>query len=178
MARRNDVRKTAATINSQWLKNTLKSMGVASTEVIKDMMPATSSTISTTASAVTQTVKSLTSGKSNARKIGSALSKNPVVQLAKDGLKNALEDVKSGNLYNTERSGMEDDIDTMFGDLDSMFDDEPAGGDVNIENNTIVQNDASGATLKAIQKQSEYQLKASQPAYIAELPSSCSIRRS
>ena len=162
MARRNDVRKTAANINSQWLKNTLKSMGVASTEVIKDMMPATSSTISTTASAVTQTVKSLTSGKSNARKIGAALSKNPVVQMAKDGLRNALDDVKSGNLYNTERSGMEDDIDTMFGDLDSMFDDEPAGGDVNIENNTIVQNDASGATLKAIQKQSEYQLKASQ----------------
>ena len=43
---RNDVKKTASALNSKWLQNTLKSMGVAGTEMIKDMMPATSETIS------------------------------------------------------------------------------------------------------------------------------------
>lgn len=33
--KRNDVKKTASTLNSKWLQNTLKSMGVAGTEMIK-----------------------------------------------------------------------------------------------------------------------------------------------
>ena len=158
--KRNNYHRTAATINSKWLTNTLKSMGVAGTEVIKDLMPATSETISSGSRLVGDVARDIKTNISGNKKVTSALSSNPVIKMGQDFFKNAVEDIKSGNLYNTERVGDEDplsDLDTLFDDIDSYFgDDENANVDVNIQQNVVDNSQSTAATIAAIKQQSEY----------------------
>ena len=159
---RNNVKKTASTINSKWLSNTLKSMGVAGTQVIKDLMPATSETFSSTTRAVSDTINAVRSAGNSNKRMSDVLQKNPVIKVRQEFFKNAIEDIRTGNIYNTDREmGSDDDFnmdfDTMFEDIDDYYGDGESSGDVNINNN-IVNNSDNGATLKALQQQTEYQI--------------------
>jgi hypothetical protein len=93
------------------------------------------------------------------------LESTQVVKTGKEFFKNAIEDVKSGKIYNTERTGYNDelsDLDTMFGDIDEYFDDEDeSSADVNIQNNVVNDSKSADATIKVVQQQTEYQLKSS-----------------
>ena len=160
---RNNVKKTASTINSKWLSNTLKSMGVAGTQVIKDLMPATSETFSSTTRAVSDTINAVRSAGNSNKRMSDVLQKNPVIKVGQEFFKNAIEDIRTGNIYNTDREmGSDDDLnmdfDTIFEDIDDYYGDGESSGDVNINNN-IVNNSDNGATLKALQQQTEYQVK-------------------
>ena len=129
---RNDVKKNASTLNSGWLKNTLKSMGVASTEMIKDIMPATGETLHSAGELTNDAIKTVRSTRVGARTLADSISKSSAVKMSQDFFKNALEDIKSGNLYNTERErpldGFDDsdmDMETLFRDMDDFsFDEE------------------------------------------------------
>ena len=154
--KQNDIRKTATNINSKWLQNTLRSMGVAGTEVIKDLMPATAETFSTASRAASEAARDIRSAKSGTNNVASAIKSNPAVRAGQEFFKNAITDIKSGN-YNDRQPEMFDS--DIFGDDDISFGDmeDDAASDTNVTN--VIQD--NGATLKAIQQQTEYQVRAS-----------------
>lgn len=167
MPKKNDARKTTTNIRSDWLQKALKSVGAAGTQVIKEIMPATSESIGTATRVATDTARMIKSGRSGENRLRDAISSNSAVKVGKEFFQNALADLKSGNLYNTDRDleGFGGDDDTLFGDMDDFFGDGDFDGEVNIDiDNNIVENNGnqySGATLKAINKQTEYQMKSS-----------------
>ena len=162
-----DVRKTASNINSKWLKNTLKSLGVASSEMFKDIMPATAETLSSATSSATEVVRNLRTSKTGVSNIARNIKNSQGVKMGQDFFKNAIDDLKSGNLYNTERDstgGAFDDFNTdnLFGDVEDVsFGDMGDAQQVNVVNQEINQDTAAGAaTLKAIEKSTEYNVRA------------------
>ena len=163
----NNVKKTAATLNSRWLQNTLKSMGVAGTEMIKDLMPATGETISSATQVASDAINSVKSARTGAESLAKDIKNSSAIKMGQDFFKNALEDIKTGNIYNTEREGSfggfddsDMDADTLFGDIDDlMFGDGEDSPDVNIVNQEI--NGNGGATIKAIDRSTEYQVRSS-----------------
>lgn len=166
--KRNDVKKTASTLNSKWLQNTLKSMGVAGTEMIKDMMPATSETISSAGQVAKDAIDTVKSTHIGADSLAKNIKNNSAIKMGQDFFKNALEDIKTGNLYNTEREqsfgdfGESDtDTDTLFGDMDDFsFDDEGDGPEVKVLNQEVNQGVGGAATIKAIERGTEYNVRA------------------
>ena len=162
-----DVRKTASNINSKWLKNTLKSLGVASSEMFKDIMPATAETLSSATSSATEVVRNLRTSKTGVSNIARNIKNSQGVKMGQDFFRNAIDDLKSGNLYNTERDstgGAFDDFNTdnLFGDVEDVsFGDMGDAQQVNVVNQEINQDTAAGAaTLKAIEKSTEYNVRA------------------
>lgn len=150
-------RRKAVNLNSQWLQNTLKSMGIAASDALGELLPATSGTISTGAKVASDAARTLRATKGGSRLVQNALMNNQLVKTGQSFFKNAIDDLKSGN-WNEDRSDvgeMFDDMDDMFGDMDEMFDDDE-GTDVNIENNI---NSGGDATLKAIDRQAEYTVR-------------------
>lgn len=159
----NDLKMSKGNINSPWFQNTIKSLGMGGTQVIKDLMPATSKTLESASKLTTDTVRAIRTNKTNTAKIAQAFDSIPIVKVGKEFFKNAIEDVKSGNIYNDERDpfGSSSDGETSFGNMDDMFIDD-ADQNVNIENN-FINDDGSNdaATVQSIQKQTEYQLESS-----------------
>lgn len=89
--------------SGSWISNAIKSIGLASTDVITELIPATIETAKTTATIGTDIANSIMSARSSQRTLKTALSRNFYVDIGKDLLKNSLEDLKSGNFYNKER---------------------------------------------------------------------------
>ena len=158
--KQNNVKKAANTLNSKWLQNTLRSLGVAGMDMVQELIPATSETISSGSKAVTDAVKSVRSTKTSGTKLINAIKSNPAVKMGEEFFKNAIDDIKTGNIYNTERSSMDDsfmsDMDTAFEDIDEMY-----GPDENPDVNIVNQNSNNDATIKALQMNAEYQVKSS-----------------
>lgn len=163
----NNVKKTASALNSRWLQNTLKSMGVAGTEMIKDLMPATAETVSSATQVASDAINAVKSARTGAESLAKDIKNSSAIKMGQDFFKNALEDIKTGNIYNTEREGSfggfddsDMDADTLFGDIDDlMFGDEDGSPDINVVNQEI-KNDG-GATIKAIDRSTEYQVRSS-----------------
>ena len=161
-------KSTTSTLNSSWFKNTLKSLGSAGGAMIKDIMPATAETLGSATSSATDIVRSIRSSRTSVGNITKNLSNNQVIRSGQQFFKNAIDDLKSGKLYNTERDAMggnEDlDPDSLFGDAEDVsfsdFGDEQPS-QVNVVNQNIQQDGGMGAaTLKAIEKSTEYNLQA------------------
>ena len=161
-------KSTKATVNSTWFKNTLKSLGNAGGAMIKDIMPATADSLGSATTTASDIVKSIRSSRTGVGNITKNLTNNQVIRSGQQFFKNAIDDVKSGKFYNTERDGLgmggndELDPDSLFGDVEDVsfsdFGDE-APAQVNVVNQDIQQGD-NGATLKAIERSTEYNLQA------------------
>lgn len=69
MAKKNtDITVTKTKLNSPWLRNALNSLGLAGTEVIKDIMPSTASTIKSVSQSSTEVAKDYSKFEINLRK--------------------------------------------------------------------------------------------------------------
>lgn len=131
-----------------WLSNAMRSVGLSARDMVSDVMPNTINLASSaveTAGEVTETLRDM---KGQRGKLKQAFDANVYTKLAKDGLKNALEDLKTGDFYNQKRfekytsdymdSGMDGiDIgvsssDDNFGFDDFDFDDSDEDFDTNI----------------------------------------------
>lgn len=153
--------------NAKWLNNAMKSIGEVSLSAFKEMAP----TISGTASEVGSTVKDLRSFVSKSRSQGSkVLSDNKYIKVAKNTVKYAFEDLKSGNFNNTEREdeammkamGM-DMSDMDMSGFDDSYSDEDASVTFNyIDEGSSVSNNASLEIRESINHSTEANLKASQ----------------
>ena len=171
-----DIRKTTGKINSKWMQNAVKSLGLAGTEVIKDIFPATTSTVTSTSKLASDSIKAAREATKDSRSIQNTLNQMAGVRMAKEVVENSISDLKSGKLFNDERDPFgggsdgfgEDDVDTMFGDIDDMFsDDESDDGsapEVQINNQVVNRGDdgsSQNATIRVLQETTKHQLTAS-----------------
>lgn len=172
MASRSRATISAKTENYQtkWLKNAMKSVGISTQEVLKEMSPNLYQAASSGAKAGRAFVTSMRRDKTTNAQIGNMLKSNKYVQYANKAYKNALEDIKTGNLNNTQRAeeafmgSFEDDFSSDF----SFGDD---GGDtpvnVNYVNNNTEGFISLGEQMAAQSKANIKMQKASMDAYIA-----------
>ena len=102
-------------ISSPWLTNAVKSIGLASKEVFKDITPNLYEVTSAGAKTVGQLV-SLTK-RTNTGQAATALLNNKIVRDSSSVFKYAIEDLKSGKLWNEDRA-----TDIMMGNMGLDFD--------------------------------------------------------
>ena len=154
-----------------WLKNAMRSIGISSNEVLKDLSPNLHEVISSGAKTLTD-VKKISRRGSTSSAIN-ALSSNKFIKIGQDTIKNALEDIKTGNLNNPERQAQAIEksmgLDSLDSDFGTFLDD--SDWDLEDSDSPIVQqyisngvgNDAIVASTvelsKEIRNQSENQLK-------------------
>lgn len=171
-----EIRKVSGRINSKWMQNAVKSLGLAGTEVIKEIFPATTSAVTSTSKLASDAIKSARNATRDSKSISNTLNQMSGVRMAKQVVENSIADLKSGKLYNDERDPFgggsdgfgENDVDTMFGDIDDMFSDDESGGDsapdVQINNQVLNRNDdgsSQNATIRVLQETTKHQLTAS-----------------
>lgn len=164
--------------NSKWLKNAIKSIGISSSEVIKDIAPNLHEVTSSGIKSSTELVSSLKRNRGGTQRVNDTLRQNKYVQYAGRAYKNALADIKSGNFNNTERQN-EALNKSMMGDLEEATDgfsfgdigDEDSATNVNVNYIADSNNDSVILGLgQQIQKQATAQAKmskANMDAYIA-----------
>lgn len=127
MAKMTQVRPVRAkAINTKWLKNALSSIGGSASSTLKSYAPNISEVVSSSASAA----KSITKNAKSPSQTMRNLTNNTYVRLAQTAFKNAINDVKAGNLGGHSGFGDSNDFDNPFGNADISFGDE--GSDVNI----------------------------------------------
>lgn len=173
--------KQNSKMRTKWMQNALKSIGLSTQEVLKDIYPNVSEVAFTGAQTTKNVLSSLKAQGNNTDKITNDIKKNKYVQFASKAFQNALDDLKSGNFNNTDRF-MNGGDDEEFGDLfdfaddggsDVSFGDEDLGNTTNNVNLNYIDKGNSDAILafsSATQKQSEAIIKtnkASMDAYIA-----------
>ena len=83
----NNFKKSTGNINSSWMRNALKSLGMASTDIIKDMIPATAETFSSASKLAQDTARTIRSNRVGNGRIGDAIKTNPAVKLGQDFLR-------------------------------------------------------------------------------------------
>ena len=132
MANKNDkgkITRGPLNVKNNWFKNVIKSMGYTGIDIIKDVAPSTSEFISESSNVSMNIVNSMRGKVTEEKFMDRTMDQiSPLVKMSSQGLKNALEDIKTGKFYNKEReqeyldnvtSELEDD---MFGDFDDDFD--------------------------------------------------------
>lgn len=135
-------------VNSSWFNNVVKSMGFAANDLVKDLMPNTSDFLQY--NNVSESMKMVQDMRRNTgvrNTVSKQLENIPQINIAKEGLMNALEDIKSGKIYNNERGSDDDfgfdDMDFGFGDMFdeedgiSFSDNDEGGTDVTVNRNTV-----------------------------------------
>ena len=130
-------RMSKAPISSKWFNNVAKSMGITTRDLIKDLTPNTSDFLEYNASDSFDMIKDLRTNMGVRANLNKQISNIPQIGIGKEALKNILDDIKSGNLNNTDRETQDfgDDLDFSFG---GMFDEEDSVsfGDEGLEDGT------------------------------------------
>ena len=148
-------------LNTTWLNNAIKSIGAATADTFKDISPTLYSMGSASAKAVSNTASKVRQTRPSIGKLNSAIAGNKYIQVAKKSMDQSIADLKSGNLYNNNRSNPSgsdsfDDFDDMFGDFDS----EDSGTTINIVNDSGDSDNGSSIIADAIQKSGAANIKA------------------
>lgn len=151
--------------NAAWAQNVMKSIGLAGMGALKDIMPATAGTVSSAAEGARNMAQSIRSSNTNSTRITNAIKNNRAMKAASKWFSNAVDDIKSGNLYNTERDIFEDsDFDFGSGD-DFTFGDLDEGEESSIQINNEYQTESKASTdaqLQLMQQQTQYTVETGQ----------------
>ena len=132
------------TKTNSWASNVLKSMGYSAADVLGVTLPTTMDIAKSNAEVITEMIRSARSMKSSNKRLLSAIDSNEYTKFVKDAIKNAKEDIRTGNINNKDRANkvilgdMADDFDFDFGDDD--------GGNFS----TSVENDEDGSTTNVV----------------------------
>ena len=117
----------------KWIQNAMRSLGITTKEVLKDITPNLYQTTSTVSNTAVGLVKDIRKGNMSASRIMRALNDNRYMQYANRAYKNALSDIRTGNLNNKQREGNAISKSMGMDDFDSGFSFGDAGGeDINI----------------------------------------------
>lgn len=161
--------------STKWLSNALKSTGILANDVIKDISPNVYEVASSGINASRTLVTAMRKNKTGTDRIANTLRNNKYVQYAHKAYSNAIEDIKTGNFYNSDRMYDTEEESTAehVGDVMEGFSFGDDGADESPNVNVNIDNSDSGAMLQIsnqMKKQSESQLKvqkASMDAFIA-----------
>lgn len=137
----NFLKMSNKSINTRWLQNAMKSIGISTKNVIKDITPNIFDTVTSGAEIGRDFVTSTRQNLSSINKVSDTIRGNRYVQYAEKAYKNALTDIKSGNFNNEDRADEALMASMGFGDMDgdgtSFGDDGGDGGNTyNVYQNT------------------------------------------
>lgn len=121
------IKKAPLANQGKWFANVAKSFGFATTDIIREIVPATYEFVENTGNTYMDLVNDIRSDAMSEKMVDRAMSTvSPMAKLANQGLKNVLEDIKSGKFYNQEReNAITSKYDTMMDeDMFGSFDDE------------------------------------------------------
>lgn len=151
-----------------WLANATRSVGYSSLDILKNLMPNTIELGQSAAESAGEIKDTLSGMGSQSGKLKNVFDASVYVKLGKEGLKNAFEDLKSGDFYNEKRyqeyvnksMDLGDDEDFDFGDFgddDFNFDEDEDfdvdltsdddGAAVNVKRSHKGRNEATKITL-------------------------------
>jgi hypothetical protein len=160
-------------VSTKWLNNAMRSVGISTRNVIKKEFPNIYETAETGINTSKSVISTLRRNANGTNQISQQLQHNKYVKFAQSAYKNALNDLRSGNLNNESR--VEKEMSSMFGgsgdeNIESLFEDSGIsfgddGADnvnVNIVETSDNSNDAVFAVTTQMQKQTEATLKTSQ----------------
>ena len=144
-------------MNTTWLKNAMKSVGLTATETFKDLAP----NIYEAGNVGVQSLQSIKSAAMTSKNTNviNRLKNNKYIGYAQKGFQNALDDIKTGNLNNKER-----EEEAMLGGFEDLlnfsdFDGEDAGNSINYIDGGM-DNEAVFNIQDSIQKSTEANIKA------------------
>lgn len=144
-------------MNTTWLKNAMKSVGLTATETFKDLAP----NIYEAGNVGVQTVQSIKSAAMTSKNtnVMNRLKNNKYIGYAQKGFQNALDDIKTGKLNNKER-----EEEAMLGGFEDLlnfsdFDGEDSGNSINYIDGGM-DNEAVFNIQDSIQKSTEANIKA------------------
>lgn len=144
---------------TNWLRNFGKSMKFSAVNVLSEIAPATTATTDSMGETLTHLSGELRGMRSGSNKVAKAITGSPIFKVAKDGVKNAWKDIKSGNINNqaridklaeSESAFQESDFDFNAGDSDFNFDPDGGGEEADIKIDTGAE-DAARGTVAALQ---------------------------
>ena len=166
MAKMAQVRPTKSkAISTKWLKNALNSVGASATSTLKSYAPNISEVVSSSVSAA----KSVTKSTKSASQTFHSLNNNRYIRLANTAFKNAINDIKAGNIAGHQGMSFGGESEDPFSDGGITFGDE--GSDVNINYYNNAGSDEGMITLnESVNRGAELTLKTSKAqmdAYVA-----------
>ena len=145
------IKKKGKVLNTKWINNAMRSIGVSASNVFNEMAPTLFETGKEIGNTINSVKKTVTGTKMS--DVTKQISGNKFISLGKQAIDNALADLKSGNFNNEERA---DDaaarsvLGDNFDDMESMFSDFD-DGDSSVTFNYIDEGDDYGsadATLR------------------------------
>lgn len=145
------IRSRNNTFNTKWLKNAAKSVGLGYSEALKTISPNLYETASIGVEATSKVISTLRTGRAGQERLNNTLKSNKYVRAMQTAYKNAISDIKSGNLAGSDHSGSFDDNSSDSGfsygeEVGSTEKSSPMGNAV-LSINTQVQN-AAMANMK------------------------------
>ena len=160
-------------VNATWLRNAMKSVGLSVSDSIKEISPNIYEVVSTGANTSKNVISSIRRNQGSTNRIADTLSSNKYVKFAQTAYKNAMSDIKTGNLYNAERQSDAIDSSLTSGGEEGGFsfgdDGADGGSNVNVSINTS-DSEGLASLSKQMADNTAAQLKvqkASMDAYIA-----------
>lgn len=149
MADNKEVRMSSHKPSSNWWSNALRSIGSSSVDIIKDMVPYTAATVTSVGEAAKGVRDNIRKASSSGKSTLKAFENSSLIKSAREGLRNAKEDLKTGNLNNQDRKATSGPMAEMSAEMDEAFDDvsfdsfgdEDSGGD---NYNTAITNNYGG----------------------------------
>ncbi len=118
----------------KWFNNVAKSLGYATSDLVTELVPASSEFVKSNYEATTEMINDMRQNRASGKRLSTQLGNLEQVKIGQTALRNVLDDIKSGNIYNKEReqSYFDSDIDDAgsdmfgndFGDGDFSFGDE------------------------------------------------------
>lgn len=156
--------KKAINLNSPWLRNTMKSLGLSATGALSSVMPAASGTLKSGAKTAKEIKTTITETLRDTSQVKRTIENNPIYKTGKSFIDNAIDDLKTGDWYKDRSSDAMGGGDDSLGEMDTFFEDldesiESAGesgvtiGPVHIENPS--EEPSINAALTAVSKHAE-----------------------
>ena len=131
-----------------WLANATRSVGYSSLDILKNLMPNTIELGQSAAESAGEIKEALSGMSSQSGKLKNAFDASVYMKLGKEGLKNALDDLKSGDFYNERRYQEYIDKSMDVGDEDFDFgDDFDLGADEDEDFDVDLTSDDDGASV-------------------------------
>lgn len=170
-------------VNSPWLNNAMKSIGLSVSDYVKNVYPNLSDATSSAANGTKNMVRTLRQSKTTNARITEALQQNKYVQLANKAFKNALTDLKTGNLNNSAREGDIFGADFGFDDFDNdegfSFGDEDTSPDsTNVNQIQYIDTGSRDAVLnlsRSVDNQTETMAKTGKASMDAQIAISATL---
>ena len=161
-----DVNKRRRPNKTTWLKNATKSLGMIGVDYLSDIMPGTMDIVTGVGRSARDATNIIRSANTNGQRLTTTLQNNRYVKLAGTSIKNALNDIKTGNFDNQDRmlnSFGGDNSGMSFGDFDSDTDTGASIVDTGLSENAV-------ATLAEVStKNAEAMIKSTQAAMNAHV---------